>query len=65
MEIFDDFLYAKTKYQTEGEPEGIPTGQVRPPAVGQGGPVGGARPCSWGLTSRPSDAYKLPLTLKT
>ena len=64
LEIFVDFLCAKTKYQTEGEPEGRPTGQVRPPTAGQGGPVGGARPCPWGLTSRPSDAYKLSLTLK-
>ena len=44
LEIFVDFLFAKTKYQTEGEPEGRPTGQVRPPAAGQGGLVGGARP---------------------
>ena len=65
MEIFEDFLFATTKYQTEGEPEGRPTGQVQPPAAGQGGPAGGARPCPWGLTSRPSDAYKFPKTLKT
>ena len=65
LEILEEFLFATTKYQSEGEPEGRPRGQVRPPAAGQGGPVGGAHPCPWDLTSWPSDAYKLPLTLKT
>ena len=64
LEIFVEFLYAKTKYQSEGEPEGRPRGQVSPPATGQGGPAGGARPCPWDLTSRPSDAYKFPKILK-
>ena len=36
-----------------------------PPATGQGGPAGGARPCPWDLASTPSDAYKLLLALKT
>ena len=56
LEILEDFLYAKTKYHTKGEPEGRPTGQVRPPAAGQGGPAGGARPYPWDLASTPSDA---------
>ena len=40
-------------------------GTEAPPAAGQGGLAGGARPCPWGLTSWPSDAYKFPKTLKT
>ena len=36
-----------------------------PPAAAQGGPAGGARPCPWGTSSAPSDAYKLPHDLKT
>ena len=40
-------------------------GAEAPPTAGQGGPAGGARPFPWGLTSWPSDAYKLLLTLKT
>ena len=59
LEIFEDFLYAKAKFQSEGEPEGRPRGQTRPPIAGQGGPAGGARPCLWDLHSRPSDTYKL------
>ena len=65
LEIFEDFLYTKTKSQSEGEPEGRPRGQVRPPAAGKRGPVGGARPCPWDLTSRPSDAYKIIPVEKT
>ena len=30
LEIFEDFLYTKTKYHTEGDPEGRPIGQVHP-----------------------------------
>ena len=30
LEIFEDFLYAKTKSHSEGEPEERPRGQVRP-----------------------------------
>ena len=36
-----------------------------PPAVAQGEPIGGARPCPWDLTSTPSDGYKLLSDLKT
>ena len=63
--FFEDFLYAKTKSQSEGELERRPRGQVRPPTAGQGGPVGGALPCPWDLTSRPSDAYKIVPDAKT
>ena len=65
MEIYGEFLFATTKYQSKGELEGRPTGQVRPPAAGQGGPAGGARPCPWDLALTPSDAYKLLFDLKT
>ena len=60
-----NFYLPTMKYQSEGEPEGRPTGQRRPPAAAQGPPAGGAHPCPWDLTSTPSDAYKLPLNLKT
>ena len=63
LEIFVEFLYAKTKYQSEGESEGRPRGQRRPLPRVKVDPR--ARPCPWDLTSRPSDAYKLPFTLKS
>ena len=65
LEFFVEFLYAKTKYLTEEEPQGRPRGQRHPSAAAWGQPVGGARPCPWDPTSRPSDAYKIPKTLKT
>ena len=64
LEIYGEFLFTTMKYQSEGEPEGRPTGQVCPPAAGQGGPTDGACPCPWDLVSAPSDAYKLLFDLK-
>ena len=40
-------------------------GQGRPPAVAPLGGAGGTRPCHLGTSSAPSDAYKIPLNLKT
>ena len=37
LEIYGEFLFATMKYQSEGELEGRPTGQRRPPAAAQGG----------------------------
>ena len=64
LEIYGEFVFATTKYQNKGQPWGPPTGQRRPPAAAWGSPAGGARPCPWGSSSAPSDAYKLPFTLK-
>ena len=59
------FLCEELHLKTKGEPQGPPTGCRRPPAATLLGPAGGARPCSWGTPSAPSDAYKIPKNLKT
>ena len=62
LEIFVDFLFAKTKYQTEGEPERRPTGQRSPLAAAQGGPTGGARLAPGTSPRRPSTPINFYLT---
>ena len=65
IKIYGDYFYAKTKTESEGQPGRRPTGQRSPPAASQGGPTGGARPYPVGTPSVPSDAYKIPINLKT
>ena len=63
--IYGDYFYAKTNTESEGQPRRRPTGQRCPPAAALGGPAGGTRPCLWGTSSAPSDAYKFTIDLKT
>ena len=61
--IYGDFLCEMRHLKTKWEPKGPPIGRRRPPAVAQRGPVGGTRPCPWGIPSAPSDAFKIPKSL--
>ena len=55
--------------QKTPEDQSATWGATQGPQAGGGrgrlGPMGGARPCPLGTASAPSDAYKIPFTLKT
>ena len=63
--IYGDFLCEIRHLKTEGQPRRWTTGHGRPPAVDQGGPMGGTCPCPWATSSAPSDAYKIRKNLNT
>ena len=58
--IYGEFLCEEIHHHVEGRPGGAPRDAAAPP-----GGAGRTRPCPLGTSSAPSDAYKIPINLKT
>ena len=60
-----NFISKLKKTYFGGQPEGPPTGHRRHVAAARVPHAGGIHPCARGTPLAPSDAYKIPLNLKT